>query len=363
MKGIFVGTKPSYKVIIGSRALTQVGSLVARTAPEVQKVLIVSDSNVAPLYLDLVKKSLEIAKIEVSEYIIEAGEQSKNIDSIAGMWGVMAEKQFTRTDALVALGGGVVTDMGGFAAATFLRGIKVFQVPTSLLAMVDASIGGKTGIDLKEGKNLAGAFWQPAMVIEDTDCLKTLPDDLFTEGLGEVLKHAFIMDTDLFELLSDIAEQGKAASIREDDALMERIVSMNVSDKVGVITEDTLDNGLRQTLNYGHTVGHVIERNSNFSLAHGVCVAKGMGIIIDSCEAAETLPSEEAKKMRDLITAYGLPVTDDITPEEAVSGAMNDKKKRGDTISVILVNKIGHAEICKMTPDEFEEFIRKGKSL
>ena len=361
MKGIFVGTKPSYKVIIGSRALTQVGSLIEKTAPDVQKVLIVSDTNVAPLFLETVKKSIGIKKIEVCEYIFEAGERSKNIDSIAGMWGVMAENKFTRTDAVVALGGGVACDMGGFAAATFLRGIKVFQVPTSLLAMVDASVGGKTGIDLKEGKNLAGAFWQPSMVIEDTDCLKTLPDDLFTEGLGEVLKHAFIMDRDLFDLLSQIAQEGRADKIREDDLLMERLVSMNVSDKVSVITEDTLDNGLRQTLNYGHTIGHVIERNSNYSLAHGVCVAKGMGIIIDACEAAGTLEPDEAKKMRDLITAYGLPVTDDITPEEAVEGALNDKKKRGDTISVILVNRIGSSEIKKMSSEEFLDFLKKGK--
>ena len=145
--------------------------------------------------------------------------------------------------------------------------------------------------------------------------------------------------------------------------LLEKIVSMNVSDKVSVITEDTLDNGLRQTLNYGHTVGHVIERNSNFSLAHGVCVAKGMGIMIDSCEAAGTLPSEEASKMRDLIKAYGLPVSDDITAKEAFDGVLNDKKKRGDNISVILVNKIGHAEIKKMTAEEFESFIGKGKAL
>ena len=348
-------------MIIGSRALTQVGSLIEKTAPDVQKVLIVSDTNVAPLYLETVKKSITIKKMEVCEYIIEAGERSKNIDSIAGMWGVMAENKFTRTDAVVALGGGVVTDMGGFAAATFLRGIKVFQVPTSLLAMVDASIGGKTGIDLKEGKNLAGAFWQPSMVIEDTDCLKTLPDDLFTEGMGEVLKHAFIMDRELFDLLSQIAEEGRAGKIREDDELMEKIVSMNVRDKVSVITEDTLDNGLRQTLNFGHTVGHVIERNSDFTLAHGVCVAKGMGIIIDACEAEGTLPSEEAKRMRDLIKAYGLPVTDDITPEEALDGALNDKKKRGDTISVILVNKIGTSEIKKMSEEEFLDFLKKGK--
>ena len=173
MKGIFVGTKPSYKVIIGKGALTQVGSLIKKSSPEVEKVLIVTDSNVAPLYLDTVKKGLEISKFEVSEFIYEAGEQNKNIGTVSAMWEKMAEEGFTRTDAVVSLGGGVTTDMGGFAAATFLRGIKVFQVPTSLLAMVDAAVGGKTGIDLRTGKNLAGAFHQPSMVIEDTDCLIT----------------------------------------------------------------------------------------------------------------------------------------------------------------------------------------------
>lgn len=362
MKGIFVGTKPSYKVIIGRDAITQVGSLIKRAAPEVEKVLIVSDSTVAALYLEKLKKSLTVSKLETSEYVFEAGEQSKNIGSIAGMWGVMAEAGFTRTDAVVTLGGGVATDMGGFAAATFLRGIKVFHVPTSLLAMVDAAVGGKTGIDLKEGKNLAGAFWQPSMVIEDTALLESLPPELFTEGMGEVLKHAFIMDTELFALLNDIAESGRAADLQNDPELLEKLVSMNVADKVEVITDDTLDNGRRQTLNFGHTVGHVIERNSNFSLAHGVCVAKGMGIIIDASVACGRLDAEEGEKMKDLIKAFGLPVTDDITPEEAVSGAMNDKKKRGGTISVIVVTKIGTSEIVKMTPEEYQEFLKKGRT-
>ena len=361
MKGIFVGTKPSYKVIIGRGALTQVGSLIKRVTDDIQKVLVVTDSNIAPLYLDKLRKSLEIAKIEVYEYVFDAGERSKNIDSITGMWGVMAENGFTRTDAVVTLGGGVACDMGGFAAATFLRGIRVFQVPTSLLAMVDAAVGGKTGIDLKEGKNLAGAFWQPSMVIEDTDCLDTLPDELFTEGMAEVLKHAFIMDTELFTVLKEKADNGQARSIREDPEFIEKMVAMNVADKVSVITEDTIDNGRRQTLNYGHTIGHVIERDSDFKLAHGVCVAKGMGIIIDASVAAGRLSASEAETMKGLIAAYGLPTEDDITPEQAVSGAMNDKKKRGDMISVIVVDKIGSSEIVKMTPDEFLGFLKAGR--
>lgn len=361
MKGIFVGTKPSYKVLIGRGAMTQAGSLIRRVSEDIQKILIVTDTNIAPLYLEKLRKSLEVSKFEVSEYIFEAGERSKNIDSIAGMWGVMAEGGFTRTDAVVSLGGGVACDMAGFAAATFLRGIRVFQIPTSLLAMADAAIGGKTGIDLKEGKNLAGAFWQPSMVIEDTDCLETLPDELFTEGMGEVLKHAFIMDTELFDILKEKADKGEAMSIKSDPEFLEKMVAMNVSDKVSVITEDTLDNGRRQTLNFGHTIGHVIERNGDYKLLHGACVAKGMGIMTDACLANGLIDPETAGQIKGLIEAYGLPTGDDITPEDIVSGAMNDKKKRGDTLSLIMVRKIGTADIVKMTPDEFLGFLKAGR--
>ena len=270
----------------------------------------------------------------------------------------MAEEEFTRTDIVVSLGGGVATDMGGFAAATFLRGIKVVQIPTSLLAMADAALGGKTGIDLPQGKNLAGAFHQPSMVIEDTDCLSTLPSEVFTEGMAEVIKYAFIMDKDLYEVLSKIASEGRAMSLQEDIDTLTKILISCVKDKAEVITEDEKDNGRRQILNYGHTIGHVIERNSNFTLAHGVCVAKGMGIITDACLRAGMMSADTAESIKGLISAYGLPTGDPITAEDAVSGAMNDKKKRGDTISLILVNEIGSAEIKKMTPEELLEFLR-----
>ena len=351
-----VKASKTYEIYTGSGLLDSCGKVMREVSPQSTKLLIVSESNVAPLYLDRVKDSAVSEGLEVFTYVFEAGEASKNINTISGMWGVMAKAGFTRTDLVAALGGGVTGDMAGFAAATFLRGINVVQIPTSLLAMVDASVGGKTGIDLPEGKNQVGAFWQPSAVIEDTDCLKTLPDEVFTEGMAEVIKYAYIMDTSLYRLLEEKAFLG--IGIREDAALMERIVGMCVADKADVIMSDEFDNGRRQTLNYGHTVGHVIERNSNFTKPHGVCVAKGMGIIIDSCEKAGTLASEEASKMRALIKAYGLPVDDDIPPEDMVSGAMNDKKKRGNTLSVILVNKIGVSEIKKMTPDEFLKFLK-----
>ncbi|MBR4430826.1 MAG: 3-dehydroquinate synthase [Clostridiales bacterium] len=342
----------SYDVLIGRNAVTALGEEAKKVCPGALKAMVVSETNVAALYLDQVKAQLEGAGFEVTDYVFEAGEQSKNINEIAGMWNKMAEAGFTRTDFVVGLGGGVTTDMAGFAAATFLRGIRAIQLPTSLLAMVDASVGGKTGIDIPMGKNQVGAFWQPSLVLEDISFLKTLPDEVFTEGMGEVIKHAFIMDLELFDKL-----EKANGDIRSDEDLLEEIVFMNVSDKASVVGEDETDNGRRQTLNFGHTVGHVIERDSGFTKPHGICVAKGMGIVIDACVRAGTLAKEDADKMKDLLALYKLPVTDDITPEAIAQGAMNDKKKRGDTLSVILVNKIGHAEIKKMTAEEFLKFL------
>lgn len=342
----------SYDVLIGKNAVLALSEEAKKVCPGALKALIVSETNVAGLYLDTVTAQLEDAGFEVIDYVFEAGEQNKNINEIAGMWNKMAEAGFTRTDFVVGLGGGVTTDMAGFAASTFLRGIKVIQLPTSLLAMVDASVGGKTGIDIPMGKNQVGAFWQPSLVLEDISFLKTLPDVVFTEGMGEVTKHAFIMDTELFEKL-----EKANGDIRSGEDLLEEIVFMNVSDKASVVGEDETDNGRRQTLNFGHTVGHVIERDSGFTKPHGICVAKGMGIVIDACVRAGTLEAEEAEKMKNLLKLYKLPTEDDITPEAIVEGAMNDKKKRGDTLSVILVNKIGRAEIRKMNKEEFLKFL------
>ena len=342
----------SYDVLIGKNAVTVLGEQAKKVCPGALKALVVSETNVAPFYLDVVKAQLEGAGFEVTDYVFEAGEQNKNINEIAGMWNRMAEAGFTRTDFVVGLGGGVTTDMAGFAASTFLRGIKVIQLPTSLLAMVDASVGGKTGIDIPKGKNQVGAFWQPSLVLEDTAFLKTLPDEIFTEGMGEVTKHAFIMDLKLLEKLEEAA-----GDIRSDEDLLEEIVYMNVSDKASVVGEDETDNGRRQTLNYGHTVGHVIERDSGFTKPHGICVAKGMGIVMDACVRAGTLAEDDAERMKALLKLYKLPTEDDITPEAIVEGAMNDKKKRGGTLSVILVNKIGQAEIKKMTAEEFLKFL------
>lgn len=352
MMTVNVRASKEYNVEIGDGIVSKLGEMTKAVCPKAIKALIVSETNVAELYLDAVKAQLEGAGLEVATYVFEAGEKSKNINEIAGMWNKMAEAGFTRTDIVVGLGGGVTTDMAGFAAATFLRGIDVIQVPTSLLAMVDASVGGKTGIDIPMGKNQVGAFWQPNLVLEDTSFLKTLPDDVFTEGMGEVTKYAFIMDEKLMDLL-----EKQNGNIRDDAAVLENVIGMCVSDKAEIINEDETDNGRRQILNFGHTAGHVIERDSGFTKPHGICVAKGMGIFMDACVKAGTLSAEDAKRMKDLLAMYKLPASDEITAEDIVKGAMNDKKKRGNTLSVILVNKIGKAEIKKMTAEEFLKFL------
>lgn len=352
MMTVKVRASKEYNVEIGDGIISRLGELTKAVCPKAIKALIVSETNVASLYLDAVKAQLEGAGLEVTAYVFEAGEKSKNINEIAGMWNKMAEAGFTRTDMVVGLGGGVTTDMAGFAAATFLRGIDVIQVPTSLLAMVDASVGGKTGIDIPMGKNQVGAFWQPSLVLEDTSFLKTLPDEVFTEGMGEVTKYAFIMDEKLLDLL-----EKQNGNIRDDAAILENVIGMCVSDKAEIINEDETDNGRRQILNFGHTAGHVIERDSGFTKPHGICVAKGMGIFMDACVKEGTLSAEDAKRMKDLLAMYKLPASDEITAEDIVKGAMNDKKKRGNTLSVILVNKIGKAEIKKMTAEEFLKFL------
>ena len=196
METINVKVEKQYKVLVGPGLLKEVGKLIADVDSKIQKFMIVSDSNVAPLYMAELKASLTAAGFEVFDFVFDAGEQSKNLGTISRILGVLAENAFTRTDAVVALGGGVATDMAGFAASIFLRGIKVFQIPTSLLAQVDASVGGKSGVDLPEGKNLVGAFWQPSLVIADTALLASLDDVLFTEGMAEVIKYAFIWDED-----------------------------------------------------------------------------------------------------------------------------------------------------------------------
>ena len=341
MERITVKVKNQYDVLVGSGLLSQSGELIRGVDSHIQKLFIVSDSNVAPLYLEKLRDVLQSSGFEVFSFVFAAGEQSKNLETVSQILGQLAQNAFTRTDAVVALGGGVTTDISGFAASIFLRGIKVFQIPTSLLAQVDASVGGKTGVDLPQGKNLVGAFWQPSLVIIDTSLLASLSDVLFTEGMAEVIKYAFICDINLFEKL-----QHKVSKTSPE---LESVVAQCVRIKADIVSQDEHDNDLRQLLNFGHTIGHVIEARSNFKVSHGFAVAKGMERISRKSDIHEPLVS--------LLKLYDLPCDDDISADQIIQGVMNDKKKRGGNITIAYVAKIGSGELRTMDLQEFKNYL------
>ena len=343
-----VRTARPYSVIIENGLLDRVGELALETCKPGSKAMLISDSNVFPLYGERVKASLERAGFPVSQFVFPAGESSKQISTVCEMYRALSENGFTRTDFIVTLGGGVTGDMGGFAAATFLRGMEFIQVPTTLLSQVDASVGGKTGVDLPFGKNLVGAFHQPAAVLTDPETLKTLPDHFFRDGMGEVIKYGCISDEPLFQAL----EAGAALKDLED--LLTRCVRC----KKELVEEDTQDTGRRMILNFGHTFGHALEKLHDFKeLTHGEAVGIGM---IWACRVGErqgVTPEGTADRVLAVLERYGLPTQDGFTWEQVVDATALDKKSDGATLRVILLSKIGESVIRPMTRDELKELL------
>ena len=268
MKTVTVSTSKTYEIKICAGILSQIG-IEAAALGKASKVCIVSDSNVFPLYGQKVTERLQEAGFTVGSYVFPAGEQHKNAETFLSLLNELASMQLTRTDLIVALGGGVVGDLAGFAAACYLRGIRFIQVPTTLLAAVDSSVGGKTAIDLAAGKNLAGAFWQPSLVLCDTDTLNTLPQEIFRDGCAEVIKYAILYDPALF----------KELMLSALDFDRESVIARCVEWKRDVVMEDEFDTGSRMKLNLGHTIGHGVEARSEFAISHGQGVSIGMAIV------------------------------------------------------------------------------------
>ena len=343
-----VQTARPYSVVIENGLLDRVGELALETRKPGSKAMLISDSNVFPLYGERVQASLERAGFPVSRFVFPAGEGSKQISTVCEMYRALSENGFTRTDFIVTLGGGVTGDMGGFAAATFLRGMEFIQVPTTLLSQVDASVGGKTGVDLPFGKNLVGAFHQPAAVLTDPETLKTLPDHFFRDGMGEVIKYGCIADEPLFQAL----EEGKALEDLED--LLARCVRC----KKELVEEDTRDTGRRMILNFGHTFGHALEKLHNFQdLTHGEAVGIGM---VCACRVGERLgvtPEGTADRVLEVLKRYGLPTQDEFSWEQVVDATALDKKSDGATLRVILLSKIGESVIRPMTREALKELL------
>lgn len=333
---IKVNTQEPYGIVIENGSLEKIGAVVSAIFKPATKVLVVADSNVFPLYGQKVMQSLEKEGLNPFSFTFKAGEESKTLETVSQIYATLTENRFTRTDTIVAVGGGVTGDMAGFAAATYLRGIDFFQVPTSLLAMVDSSIGGKTGVDLPQGKNLVGAFHQPRAVIADPEVLKTLPRDYFIDGLGEVVKYGCIDDIELFEQL----ETGF------DMHNMEDIIFRCADSKRRFVEEDANDKGNRMLLNFGHTFGHAIEKLHNFKgISHGRAVAIGMYI---ACTIGESLSITEkgtAQRLKDLLVKLELPCDDIHTLEEIVDATDLDKKSMGKMLNIIFLKEMGKAII------------------
>ncbi|MBQ3072174.1 MAG: 3-dehydroquinate synthase [Oscillospiraceae bacterium] len=345
MREIKVRAAKPYSVLIGQGLLKQAGAELRRISGGTRCV-IVSESNVAPLYSETLKQSLSEAGFSVSVFVFPAGERSKNSDTYLSLLDHMASHELTRSDLVVALGGGVTGDMAGFAAATYLRGIDYAQIPTSLLAMVDSSVGGKTAIDLKSGKNYVGAFHQPKVVLCDTQLLATLPQEFFLDGCGEVLKYAVLGDPELFEIL-----------LRDGhDFPREDVIARCVAQKEDFVAADEFEKGRRQMLNLGHTLGHAIEAVSNFELSHGRAVAAGLCMIARASAKRGLCSVDVVEQIENAANALGLPTGTDVPVAALLKIARGDKKRRNDSISCVVPRTIGTCELLTLSLDDFERF-------
>lgn len=344
MKTITVQASKSYDVVIGNDLLSSLGERLLSIFQKTCKIAVISDSNVWPLYGNAVESALNTAGFDMVHFVFPAGEKSKSAETYLRILNFLAENHITRSDAVLALGGGVTGDMTGFAAATYLRGIRYVQVPTTLLAMVDSSVGGKTAIDLPIGKNLVGAFYQPNLVVCDLNTLSSLPGPVFRDGCAEVIKYSVLYDRDLFRHLN------KNGLAFDRECVIARCVEL----KRNVVADDEFDTGARQKLNLGHTIGHGVEAQSNFAISHGQAVAIGMAIVAKA--GCKSIYNE----LISLLGKFGLPVKTDFTAQELFESALSDKKRTGGTINLIIPREIGACEIVPIPVENLKSFIEEG---
>lgn len=325
-----------YSVILEDN-LDKIGSY-CKGVVQSETIAVVTDDNVAPLYLDIVKSSLQSVGFRVVECIIPAGERYKNFDTYKEIIDFLATNKLTRQDTVLSLGGGVVSDLAGFCASSYLRGINHIIVPTTLLSIIDASIGGKTGFDLPQGKNLVGAFYQPKLVFTSISVLKTLDNVNLISGLGEGIKYGLLLGGRCFQLLE--------SGLNEDNFL--EFVTLCIQCKIDIVVKDEKEGGLRKLLNLGHTFGHAIEISSNFNIPHGVAVGLGIDKILEY----STLPQKEAERVKSIIKKYDLYsyMYDESKLLEYV--CMDKKRGKNDSIDLIVLDKIGK---CRIVATKLED--------
>lgn len=346
MKELTVNTSRSYKIRIERGCIGETGDFAKQLFKPGSKAVLVSDSNVFPLYGERVKKSLETAGFSVRAFSFPAGEESKQLSSVAQIYVECAEHRLTRSDFLVALGGGVTGDMAGFAAATYLRGIPFIQIPTSLLAQIDSSVGGKTAVDLPQGKNLVGAFHQPRLVLIDPDTLETLPPHFLSDGMAEAIKYGCIKSRELFDMIckEDIHQN------------MEELIYRCVDIKREVVERDEFDTGERMLLNFGHTFGHALEKLYGFGkLSHGEAVGIGMVMMAKCGEGMGITKPGTTNEIIAALRKFQLPTSDPMPIGRILSATAFDKKNSGGMIGLILLKQIGEGFIDQIYRDRLTE--------
>ncbi len=346
MKKLVVNVQKPYEILIERNIINSCGSYISKIT-NAKKVVVITDSNVEKLYLDTVVKSLS-EYFEVFSYSFTAGEKSKTVFEVTKMVEFMAENSLSRNDLAVALGGGVTGDMAGFAASCYLRGIDFVQIPTTLLSQIDSSVGGKTGVDLPQGKNLCGAFHQPSLVLIDQNVLDTLDERFFNDGMGEAIKYGCIKSEKLFSRL----EKENAKDFIED------LIFECVDIKRQVVENDEKEKGERAILNFGHTVGHAIEKLNNFEgISHGEAVAIGMVYVTNSSEKSGMTENGTTDRLIKLLEKYSLPVKTDYSLEKLVAAMLNDKKQTGNGIKFITLEKIGKGVISPVENKDIKKFL------
>ena len=348
MKTVTVNASKSYNILIEKGLLSDIGYHIKNTLGT-PKLCIVTDDTVDELYSKAVENSLLSCGLSFVKFVIPHGEASKNATNLISLLEFLANNRITRGDAIIALGGGVVGDLAGFAAGIYLRGIKFIQIPTTLLAAVDSSVGGKTAIDLEAGKNLAGVFHQPSLVLCDPDTLNTLSNEIFADGCAEVIKYGIINDREFFEFLkSDIKEN------------IEAVIERCVANKAHIVELDEYDNGARQLLNLGHTIGHAIELCSGLTVSHGRAVAIGTVIATKIAIAQGLCPEGDLAEVTALLKSVGLPTECNYSAQELAEIATTDKKRSSDSINLILPYGIGDCRPYRVNVCELESLIEKG---
>lgn len=338
----------SYEVLIGAGLLSQAGERICALRGK-GTVMVVTDSTVDRLYSAPLLGALHAAGCTTEKFVFPAGEGSKTPATLFALLSAMADAHLTRTDTVAALGGGVVGDLAGLAAALYMRGIGLVQLPTTLLAAVDSSVGGKTAIDLPTGKNLAGTFYQPDLVLCDTDTLSSLPPAEFSNGCAEVIKYAVLQDASILSML------------RRKDA-MEQMIARCVSIKREIVCADERDVGMRQLLNFGHTFAHAIEQCSGYTIPHGSAVAVGM-VLVTRAAAAQGLCSREVlTKLQSALAECNLPTNTDFTTDALFSAVLCDKKRTGGQITLVIPRKIGQCELHRVSLAGAKEFLHLGRT-